>query len=237
MRLQLEVLSDRIVPANVQFDMTGNLVVTADATPDQIVISAKTANAVQVTINHVSYGIFDVSTLGARLIVYGEAGNDVINLTGASLSMEAHGGDGNDTIYGGSLSDFLFGEAGNDNLNGNLGADVLVGGTGIDVLNGGAGENVLIGGDVLANPVATGPGDPETPSSYAFLVTVRDDWLALHNANSTTMELLASRTIDPVNNSNVDRFLGGSQSELFVHTSNDILYNFNYAGGDRERIV
>lgn len=59
-------------------------------------------------------------------VVRGTAQNDVLDFTGLTTGIEAHGGAGNDTIRGGS------------------GNDVLMGGVGDDLINGGGGNNIAV---------------------------------------------------------------------------------------------
>ena len=72
-----------------------------------------------------------------KIIAFGGAGDDVIDLSGllSSVSTEIHGGDGNDTIKGGAGADTFFGDGGSDTLIGNGGADILDGGDGTDALD------------------------------------------------------------------------------------------------------
>ena len=72
--------------------------------------------------------------------INGDAGNDVINGTAATVAFKAFGGDGTDTITGG---------AGNDEIRGNVGDDSLIGGAGQDSIYGGEGNDTI-------NSVGTG---------------------------------------------------------------------------------
>lgn len=76
--------------------------------------------------------------IDGRIIVYGFAGNDTIDLTSTTLPNLVHGGDGNDIIQSGSMADILYGEGGADLLAGGLGADSIYGGAGRDLLFGGS---------------------------------------------------------------------------------------------------
>jgi Ca2+-binding RTX toxin-like protein len=81
------------------------------------------------------------------IVVYGNAGNDVIKLAGAiRVPATLDGGDGNDRLKGGKGDDVLLGGAGNDHLHGHQGNDILIGGEDSDRLIGGPGDDVLIGG-------------------------------------------------------------------------------------------
>jgi Ca2+-binding RTX toxin-like protein len=66
----------------------------------------------------------------SRLAVFGQAGDDDIQVSG-SITLPA----------------WIFGDAGDDKLKGGAGDDVILGGTGNDLLNGGSGRDLLIGGE------------------------------------------------------------------------------------------
>ena len=93
------------------------------------------------------------SARGARLSVFGDSGNDVINAAAfaAGRSLFANAGFGNDKVNGGNGDDTLNGEGGNDILTGKGGADTMNGGEGDDRVTA-QGADTLIGGghsDVL----------------------------------------------------------------------------------------
>ena len=84
----------------------------------------------------------------ARMLVFGQAGNDMLVLdesNGALPPADMFGGTGNDTIVGGSGGDMLFGQSGNDTLQGRGGNDFLFGGAGNDTLTGGDGDDQVFG--------------------------------------------------------------------------------------------
>jgi len=109
---------------------------------DTIVLNP--SRGVKVLIGGVSYGNF----AGAqRIAVYGQAGDDNIQLAGAiRTSAWLFGGDGNDRLKSGAGHDVVVGGAGNDQIHGHTGNDILIGGDGADQLNGGPGDDILIGG-------------------------------------------------------------------------------------------
>jgi Ca2+-binding RTX toxin-like protein len=121
-------------------------------------------------------GGFD--TIG--LIIDGDDGNDVFNLSNTSGAnvLDGQGGNdsiysgsGNDTIFGGSGSDRIEGGSGNDSLSGGGENDTILGGDGNDTLDGaqgndsldgGSGNDLIFGGDGNDTLVAgnnTGAGD------------------------------------------------------------------------------
>lgn len=84
---------------------------------------------------------------GARVVVNGYDGNDVIHASYARLSsLEAYGGRGQDVVIGTRNNDAIYGGSGNDALNGWAGNDAIYGGYGNDILYGGSGYNYLNGG-------------------------------------------------------------------------------------------
>jgi Ca2+-binding RTX toxin-like protein len=87
----------------------------------------------------------DASRLARSAILYGGRGHDV--LFGGSDADELHGGGGNDLLFGGLSNDLLFGDAGNDWLFGGPGDDELDGGDGFDWLFGGLGVDLLTNGE------------------------------------------------------------------------------------------
>lgn len=83
----------------------------------------------------------------SRIIVFGQAGDDDIQVAGGlCIPAWLFGGDGNDRLKGGGGDNVLVGGAGNDFLIGGKGRDLLIGGTGADHLVAGPGEDILIGG-------------------------------------------------------------------------------------------
>jgi Ca2+-binding RTX toxin-like protein len=102
---------------------------------------------VEVLINGVSQGTFSPT---GRIIVYGQSGDDDIQVSGSiSLSAWLHGGAGDDRLKGGAGNDVLLGNEGNDLLVGGGGRDLLIGGTGADRIVGNADDDILIAGATL----------------------------------------------------------------------------------------
>ncbi|MEH2503733.1 Ca2+-binding RTX toxin-like protein [Bradyrhizobium sp. AZCC 1578] len=91
------------------------------------------------------------------------SGNDTIDGSNTSISLEVYAGGGTDTVIGGSGNDLLWAGGGNDTLIGNDGSDTLVGETASDKLTGGAGTDSLYGnsgngGDGVADTFVFGDG-------------------------------------------------------------------------------
>jgi Ca2+-binding RTX toxin-like protein len=86
----------------------------------------------------------------ARLVLFGQDGDDVIQVNGSVLlPVILDGGAGNDRLTAARGDDILIGGAGNDDLKGAEGRDILIGGLGADDLYGQAGEDVLVGGGTV----------------------------------------------------------------------------------------
>jgi Ca2+-binding RTX toxin-like protein len=71
------------------------------------------------------------------------AGNDTLDASAATTSIDVNGSNGDDTLTGGSANDTLNGSNGNDVLSGGDGDDTLDGSGNDDELNGGAGNDSL----------------------------------------------------------------------------------------------
>jgi Ca2+-binding RTX toxin-like protein len=80
------------------------------------------------------------------LTVYGNAGNDTIDLSAVKFGAVVFGGANNDMIKGTKAADAIYGNEGDDALYGNGGGDTLDGGANDDTLVGGAGADALWGG-------------------------------------------------------------------------------------------
>ncbi|MFO0949505.1 MAG: calcium-binding protein, partial [Planctomycetota bacterium] len=88
-----------------------------------------------------------ITGVTGKIIVFAQAGNDVMDATGITrLAVELHGDDGDDMLKGGSLADWLIGGEGSDWLEGNGENDRLEGGNGRDLLVGGMGADTIMGG-------------------------------------------------------------------------------------------
>lgn len=131
-----------IVAAELQ---GGDLVVGGSTDDDVITIQQVDENGtLGVVVNGVDQGTFVPS---GHVVVFGQAGNDVIQVSSASLPVVLLGGDGDDTLDAGTVTGptVLSGGAGNDILIGGSGRNLLFGGTGADELHGGSDEDLLVG--------------------------------------------------------------------------------------------
>jgi hypothetical protein len=123
------------------------LVVGGTLGGDTIVVNS--SGGINVRINGKVMGVFRPTS---RIVVYGQDGNDHINLAPLKNfggQVIVRGGDGNDTIIGGGSSNVLLGEAGDDHIIGGSGRDILIGGQGADKLQGNNGDDVLIAGTTV----------------------------------------------------------------------------------------
>ena len=114
-----------------------------NGTPGNDDISIRSATGgVEVFFGRVSHGTF---TANGRIIVYGYAGNDSLQVAGAVANASWLYGDGGaDTLDLGNGGGIAFGLAGSDTVQGGGGRDILVGGDGADRIAGDAGDDILI---------------------------------------------------------------------------------------------
>jgi len=110
---------------------------------DEIRIACAKKGAIDIRLKCKSLGLF--SNL-SQIIVYGQDGNDRIDMHKSPVPVILFGGNGNDRLTGSQFNDILIGGDGNDRLYGDRGDDVIVGGAGRDDLHGRFGNDLLIGG-------------------------------------------------------------------------------------------
>ncbi|PKB14767.1 VCBS repeat-containing protein [Novosphingobium kunmingense] len=104
------------------------------------------------TTGAVPYSTLGNNDLGGNNVVYGTAGNDVIDVKAGTDTVYSWGGtdtviggSGGDTIYGGTGDDTIFGDAGSDKLYGGSGNDTVIGDQDDDLILGGFGADTLTG--------------------------------------------------------------------------------------------
>jgi Ca2+-binding RTX toxin-like protein len=161
-------------------DASGMLVVRGTSASDHIVVTEYTTRAFSKLgplLRHVFRVVHNGQTelyselTGVKgIAVYGDDGDDFINIEGSKLPCRVFGGGGKDTIITGSGNDFVAGDndrdatgawaettgagdadyidtgAGNDTLMGDAVGDVLRGGVGDDQIEGGAGRDNIDAG-------------------------------------------------------------------------------------------
>jgi RTX calcium-binding nonapeptide repeat (4 copies)/PKD domain len=100
------ILPDLIDPTKTALYVGGTL------GDDQISVTQQGATGIyNVLLNGQSKGNFSPN---ARIVIYGQAGNDDINVPNSSLPVEIHAGIGNDYLTGGLSSLSMFGDIGDD---------------------------------------------------------------------------------------------------------------------------
>lgn len=146
---------------------------------DTIVISpAGNAGAVQVQLNGSSLGTF---TPTARVIAYGQAGDDDIQVAGSiELPAWLYGDSGADRLKGGKSDDVLLGGDGDDLLVGGGGRDLLIGGHGADRIVGNADDDILIAGFT------------QFDQDHEHLCDIMDVWTSNNSYASRTATLLST---------------------------------------------
>jgi len=129
----------------VSLQSGGNLAVGGTNAGDKIRFhSGEQPGDTEVLFNGASLGVFQATN---RLMAFGQAGNDDIQLAGSiGLPAWLYGGDGDDRLKGGAGHDALFGENGDDLLAGQSGRDLLIGGFGADRIVGNSDDDILIAG-------------------------------------------------------------------------------------------
>ncbi len=124
----------------------GHMMLVAGGTVGDDTITVYTLGGIQLCINDEVAEAFEPTS---RIILYGQDGNDSINLAAlwnfAGQTM-VWGGGGDDSIIGSTGSDILLGESGMDAIIGGLGDDLIIGGVGSDILLGNLGSDLLISG-------------------------------------------------------------------------------------------
>ena len=127
------------------------------------------------------------SSAVSRVVVYGGAGNDSIQVdNGVSVPTWLFGGDGNDNLIGGGGPVLLLGGNGNDTLTSRNGRAIMIGGSGSDTVKSGSGDAILIAGttnyDANDQALASYLLDWNSATDYATRVSKLSPWL-----NSSTV--------------------------------------------------
>jgi hypothetical protein len=167
---------------------------------------------IQVSLNGQDLGTFAPTS---RIIAFGQAGNDLIEVS-RHIKLPAW-------LYGGAGDDVLIGGGGNNVLVGGDGNNMLVAGAGRDILIGGSGNSVLIGkgkGDILI------AGTTAFDNSEAALFAIQQEWTSNHDYETRVANLSGSnRSKDFGKRLNGDYFLklSGSQATVFADKGGDIV--------------
>ncbi|MBW7901684.1 MAG: DUF4214 domain-containing protein [Rhodocyclaceae bacterium] len=104
-------------------------------------------------------GIARMDAAANWLTVNGGEGDDTIDGTGYTKTLNLHGNNGNDTITGGDGDDHIYGGDGDDVIHGGAGDDRIAGGAGSDTLYGDDGDDTIYGSDYGGSTVDGGNGD------------------------------------------------------------------------------
>jgi hypothetical protein len=171
--------------------------------------------ALQVLINGVSQGLFNLT---GRIVVFGQAGNDVITVDQKALQpAELYGGDGNDVLSAGGGNSILVGGAGDDVLAGGAGRDLLIGGDGKDALTAAGGDDVLVSSRTAydGDPVALNALAGEWRRSDATYAA-RVGHLSSGGGSNGTYRLNASTLF---NDTAADVLTGGTGTDWFLLNS------------------
>jgi Ca2+-binding RTX toxin-like protein len=152
-------------------------------------------------------------------VVFGDAGNDVINA--GSGNDRAYGGTGDDLLYGGSGNDQLFGgedndrlegQSGNDILRGENGNDALYGSAGFDIMYGDAGDDYLNGGND-ADRMYGGTGNDSLRGGN------QDDWL--YGGDGVDDIRGGNHNDKLVGGAGIDKLRGESGDDILIYDSDD----------------
>ncbi|HJT30621.1 MAG TPA: PKD domain-containing protein, partial [Pirellulales bacterium] len=215
-----------------------NLFVGGTTAADTIVVAPSDLKGdLNVTMNGATTGPYHPT---GQLIVYGQAGDDNIQLQSASLSGKTayvaipavlFGTAGNNTLdaRGSSANDVLVGGPGNDTLYGGKGRNLLIGGAGSDMLYAGGAGDILIAGTTAYDTDLTALDAimaewGRTDISYQQRI---DDLLGTSSGGLNGSYLLNTSTVH--DDGAVDHLYGGSgQDWYFYHSSGayaDVLKN------------
>jgi Ca2+-binding RTX toxin-like protein len=207
--------ADSLDPAKTQLVVGGttgnNLVTIRPAPAGRGNAGARGGNAgVEVLIDGVSQGVFNPT---GRIVVFGQAGNDVIAIDPrVNVPAELYGGDGNDALTGGGGGSILVGGAGKDALVGGAGRDLLIGGDGADLLASDGGDDLLVAGPTAYD------NDP------AKLRSIMTEWKRTDRTYAQRVARLSTGA-NPLNPSTVfndtfaDVLTGGSGQDWFLFNS------------------
>lgn len=183
---------------------------------------------ITVSLNGTNLGTYHPT---GRLVAYGQAGNDDIQVAGSiSLPAWLYGDAGNDRLKGGSGNNVLMGGVGDDLLVGGSGRDLIIGGAGADRIVGNASDDILIAGLTAFD------------TSHSALCAIMDEW--------TRTDQTYTQRVDHLRyggglNGSIKLDTEGSDATVFDDGAADILtgssgtdwFFANLDGGVRDRIT
>jgi Ca2+-binding RTX toxin-like protein len=191
------------------------LLVTGTNAADNIVLKVVNGNDINVTINGVDEGTYDVNTSGPDkddVEIHGLAGTDKISLD-AAITLRSH----------------IYGEAGNDSITGGGGNDYIDAGVGNDTVHGGGDD------DTFLNPIlVVGTRAPMDKDEYYGDAGTEDSISYVGRAQAVVV------TLDDVANDGVASGVPGSPSFEADNVHGDVegVVGTNYAdyivGNDKD---
>jgi hypothetical protein len=221
----------------------GTLAVGGPLGNDTIILSPADATGdINVNVNGKSLGNFKPTD---HILVYGQAGNDTIQLaskkingvvTDITVPAFLYGGStGNDILdaRGSTANNVLTGGGGKNTLYGGLGRDLLIAGLGASQLHAGSGDDLLIGGwtnyDLTSNAMTY-------DKKLAALEAVMAEWGSADSYTTRVNDLLSGgglnglallNATDVHDNGLVDTLFGstGSASDWFLAGLTDVIKN------------
>ena len=173
-----------------------------------LIVGTSTGDAMTVTVSGTVYRVVlngrtvNLSGVTGRILAFGLAGNDTIDMPSVAIATVSYGGEGNDIIRAGSAADRIFGENG---------ADLLAGGLGADLINGGAGNDLLFDGSVA----------PKTAS--VSLASTLALWATFTNPTDANYTAIYNRLTITSDKNSRDTIQGTDGLDLFFASVTDIL--------------
>jgi uncharacterized delta-60 repeat protein len=136
-------LSSGVVADPSHPGQTAEFLAAPQTTLNNKIMISSSASATQIVVD----GVTTLTAHADRVVVYGNYGDDTIQVTGVSAAaVELYGGPGDDKLHGGNLDDVVVGGAGDDMLVSGTGRNFLIGGPGADKVIGDSSDDILIGG-------------------------------------------------------------------------------------------
>lgn len=196
------------------------LVIGGTTGSDTIQVNAtKRGSNLQVMLNGAKT---DVPATVGRILVYGQAGNDYIQI-GHNVVAPAflYAGNGNDTLIGGGGPDVMVGGSGNNLLMGGFSRNILIGGSGSDVLIGGNADDILIAGYTAYdhNDAALAALFNEWNRATATYTTRVND--LMHGGGLNGSYVLNSKTV--FDDHALDILVGNRGLDWFIFSTGDLI--------------
>jgi hypothetical protein len=192
---------------NPQDPTLRDLVVTGNDGNDHIHFTPG-GQEIQAQVDGFPNGRFDPT---GRLVAYGVAGNNVIQVAGSiTLPAWLYAGPGNDLLHGGGGNDVLVGGGGNDTLIAGGGRDLLIGGCGAAQLVGNSGDDIMITGTTAFD------------GNEAALAAIMAEWTSARDY-ATRIANLSGTGSGPSSNGNYFLIASGPNATVFDNGVSDVL--------------